>query len=232
MTRFEVAPVPPRVWSGRYARIPGETTALHVRRVNGEWGPVVKWALDDTTAECPMVASSGAAALAAAVNAGKAFLNGGEGGSFLINERGQILVPASSPNDYRRAIVGECSGPLRFENRAVGRGTFDLADNSGLDPGDVWDRPYVGVPHNLSGRNELYFWEEGAGGGGKILPQAQDSELIGALRGLRGHVPVKLVAAYGGFVLTKVPLGDWPRQRWEPRYIGRINFRKWFRKEN
>lgn len=232
MTRFEVAPDSPRVWSGRYAKIPGETTALHVLRINGEWRPVVKWAQGDITVECPMVASNDAAALATAVNAGKGFLSGGRGGSFLINERGQILVPASGPNDYRRAIVGECSGPLRFEDSAVGRGTFDLADDSGLDPGDVWDRPYLGVPHNLSGRNELYFWEEGADGGGKALPRTQDSALIGALRGLRGAGPVRYVAAYGGFALAKVPVGNWPRQRWEPRYVGRIDFGKWFRKEN
>ena len=232
MTGLKVAPVAPRVWSGRYARIPGETTAFHVRLVDGRWWPVVDWAVDDTTAECPMVASDGAAALIAAVNVGKAFLGGERGGSFLINERGQILVPASSPNDYRVAIVGECSGPLKYENSIIGRGVFDLADDSGLSAGDAWDRPYVGVPHQLSRRSELYFWKDGATGGKKILPLAPDIELIGALHGLRGHGPVRFVASYGGLVLTKVPLGNWPRQRWEPRYVGRIDFRKWFRKEN
>ena len=232
MTRLEVAPVSPRVWSGRYARIPGETTAFHVRLVDGRWWPVIDWAVDDTTAECPMLAADGTATLAAAVNAGKAFFGGGRGGSFLISERGQILVPTSSPNDYRVAIVGECSGPLKFENSTEGRGVFDLTDDSGLSSGDVWDRPYVGVPHRLSRRGEIYFWEEDAGEGGKLLPRAQDSRLIGALRRLRGHGPVRFVAVYGGFALTKVPVGNWPRQRWEPRYVGRIDFRKWFREEN
>lgn len=177
-----------------------------------------------------MVASGGAIALVDAVNAGKAFLGGGPGGSFLINERGQILVPA--PNGYRVAIVGECSGPLKFKNSATGRGTLDLADDATLDPGDVWDRPYVGVPHNLSRWDEIYFWEADAGGGEKVLPQAQDSRLIGALRRLRAWGPARFVAAYGGFVVTKVPVGSGPRQRWEPHYVGRIDFRKWFRKEN
>lgn len=232
MTRFEVAPVAPRVWSGRYARIPGETTALHVQRVDGKWRPVVKWALDDTTAVCPMRASDGATALASAVNRGKAFLSGGKGGSFLIDEHGQILVPASSRNDSCVAIVGECSGPLDFKNSAAGRGTFDLADDNDLNPGDIWDRPYVGVQHQLSRRGELYFWKEDADEGKKIFPQAQNGELIGALRRLRGHGPVRFVATYGGFALTKVPVGNLPRQRWESRYVGRIDFRKWFRKEN
>lgn len=232
MTRFEVNPAAPRVWSGRYARIPGETTTLHVQRVNGEWRPVVKWAVDDTTAVCPMCTSDGATALSSVVNRGKAFLNGGEGGSFLINERGQILVPASNRNDYRVAIVGECAGPLDFENSAAGHGTFNLADDNDLNPGDSWDRPYIGVQHQLSRWDEFYFWEEDADEGGKILPQAQDGELVGALRRLRGHGPVRFVAVYGGFALTKVPVGSWPRQRWEPHYVGRIDFRKWFRKEN
>ncbi len=232
MTRLEVAPVAPRVWSGRYARIPGENTAFHVRLVDGRWWPVIDWAVDDTTAECPMLAADGAAALAAAVNAGKAFLGGGRGGSFLINERGQILVPASSPNDYRVAIVGECSGPLKFENSTEGRGVFDLTDDSGLSSGDVWDRPYVGVRHQLSRRGEIYFWKYGAAGGGKLLPPAKDSELIGALRRLRAWGPARFVVAHGGFALTKVPVGSRLRQHWEPRYVGRIDFRKWFEREN
>lgn len=232
MTRLKVVPVAPRVWPGRYARIPGGATAFHVRLVDGRWWPVVDWVVEDTIAECPMVASDGAAALAAAVNAGKALLGGERGGSFLINERGQILVPASNVNDYSVAIVGECSGPLQFENSRVGSGVFDLADDSGLSVGDVWDRPYVGVPHQLSRRGELYFWRVDATGGEKILPLAQDSAQIGAFRRLRSYGPVRFVAAYGGFALTKIPVGNGPRQRWEPRYAGRIDFRKWFRKEN
>ncbi len=231
MTPFAVAPVTPHLWSGRYARIPGETTAFHVRLVDDLWWPVVEWAFDGMIAECPMVDSAGAAALASAVNRGKAFLGGGQGGSFLINEYGQILVPAPTPGDPRVAIVAECTGPLEFMNNAVGYGTFDLADNSVLSAGDVWNRPYVGVPHHLSRRSELYFWGVGEGGGGKLLPRAQDSELISALRHLRGHGAVRFLAAYGGFVLTKVPVGSWPYERWEPRYVGRIEFRQWFLKE-
>ena len=231
MNQFAVAPGTPQLWAGRYARIPGETTAIHVRLVDGVWWPVVEWAFDGMTAECPMIESAGAAALASIVNAGKAFLSGGPGGSFLINEYGQILVPASSPYDTRVAIVGECTGPIEFMNSAAGSGTFDLANDTALGAGDNWDRPYVGIPHQLSRRSELYFWEEGDGGGEKLLPRVQDSELITSLRQLRGHGPVRLLAAYGGFVLTKVLVGRWPHERWEPRYVGRIDFRQWFAKE-
>lgn len=231
MNHFDVAPANPRHWSGRYKRIPGETTALHVRLVDGQWWPVVEWPFDEMVAECPMVESAGAVALASAVNAGKALLGGGPGGSFLINEYGQVLVPASTPYDSRVAIVGECTGPLEFMNIAAGSGTFDLADDNALGGGDRWDRPYVGVPHQLSIRSELYFWEDGDGGGGKVLPIVQDSELIRSLRHLRGHGAVRFLAAYGGFVLTKVSVGSWPNQRWESRYVGRIDFTQWFAKE-
>lgn len=231
MIPFAVAPGTPQPWSGRYARVPGETTAFHVRLVDGLWWPVVEWAFDGMTAECPMVESAGAAALTAAVNAGKALLGGGQGGSFLINEYGQVLVPASTPRDTRVAIVGECTGPLEFVDNAAGSGTFDLADDAALGAGDTWDRPYVGVPYQLSRRSELYFWEESDGAGEKVLPWVQDRELIRSIRHLRGHGAVRFLAAYGGLVLTKVPVGDWPYERWEPCYVGRIDFSQWFAKE-
>ena len=178
-----------------------------------------------------MRSSAGAIALASAVNAGKRFLNGKRGGSFLITEYGRILVPASRPGDTRVAVVGECSGPLEFTDSVSGSGTFDLADDGAPSAGAVWDRPYVGVPYQLSKRSELYFWHETDDGASKCLPTAQDPELIGKLRSLRGSGAVRLVAVYGGFVLTKVPVGDWKKPRWESRYVGRINFNQWFPKE-
>ena len=231
MSRLTVAPRTPRAWSGRYARIPGGTSALHVRLVDGAWWPVVEWAVDGVTAECPMVGSAGAAALASAVNAGKTFLGGERGGSFLINEYGQVLTPASTPGDARVAIVGECTGPLEFVDNAAGSGTFDLADDTGFGAGDDWDRPYVGIPHHLSSWSELYFWGVGDGAGEKLLPRVQDGELIGSLRRLRGYGAVRFLVTYGGFVLTKVPVGSWPHERWEPRYVGRIDFARWFARE-
>lgn len=231
MTPFAVAPVTPHLWEGRYARIPGETTAFHVRLVEGRWWPVIEWASGGMTAECPMVDSVGATALASSVNAGKTLLGGTPGGSFMINEYGQILVPAPTPSDARVAIVGECSGPLEFLNSAAGCGTVDLADDSALNVGDIWDRPYIGVPYQLSHRSELYFWEGADDGGRKLLPRAQDTGLIGALRALRGYGAVRFLATYGGLVLTKVPVGSWPDERWEPRYVGHIDFGQWFRKE-
>jgi len=197
--------------------------------VSGRWWPVVEWGVDGLVGECPMVDSPGVQALVSAVSAGKAFLGGGGGGAFLIDEYGQVLVPAS--NDARVAIVGEWSGPLEFLDVLAGNGVIDLADDTGLEPGDAWTGPYVGVPHNLSGRSEIYFWRETASGSGKLLPRHQDDALVRALRGLRPHGAIRFLPVYGGFVLTKVPIGVWPDQRWEARYVGRIDFTRWFAKE-
>ena len=223
--------MPPQLWSGRYRRIPGGSAAFHLRYSGARWWPVVDWDRNGETAECPMRSSPGAIALASAVNAGKQFLNGKKGGSFLIDEYGWILVPASSSGDSRVAVVGECTGPLEFTDSMSGSGTFDLADDDALSAGAAWDRPYVGVSYQLSKRSELYFWDETDDGANKCLPIAQDPELIGKLRDLRGSGAVRLIAAYGGFVLTKVPVGDWNDPRWESRYVGRINFNQWFPKE-
>ncbi len=232
MTRFQVNRVKPQVWNGRYARIPGDTTVMHVHFVDGKWRPVCIWELDGVKAVCSMVDSKDAIVLAKAVNKAKKFLGGGPGGSFLINERGQILVPAPGSKDFRRAIAGTCSGPLLFANSLKGYGTFDLADDTGLKLGDVWDRPYIGMIHHLSNKNQLYFWKVDADGGTKVLPQTQDTDLIAALRHLRPFGGVKFIAAYGGLILTKVPVGIGAKMIWEPRYVGRINFDEWFQKEN
>lgn len=109
--------------------------------------------------------------------------------------------------------------------------TFDLADDDALSAGAAWDLPYVGVPHQLSKRSELYFWHETDDGSNKWLPTAQDPDLIGKLRDLRSSGAVRFIATYGGFVLTKVPVGGWKNPSWESRYVGPINFNQWFPKE-
>jgi len=227
---FEFFRERPRLWTGRYARIPGETTAFHVRLIEGEWWPVVDWTIEDETAQCPMVNSDGAAALARAVNAGKRLLDGQPGGAFLINEYGQILVP-SQWGERHVAIVGECEAPLEFWDQFDPGITFDLTDDRDLEPGGAWKLPYVGVPHNLSAASEIYFWSEDGLGGEKLLPPIQDNLLIEALRRLRPYGAVRFVVMCDGLVLTKVPVGHWSTARWEPRYAGRLNFGHWYAKE-
>ena len=230
MTEFSFLPIQPRRWTGRYARIPGEATAFHVHLLRNRWTASVKWVIGNETAQCPMVDSDSAEALADAVNAGKGLLGGSAGGAFLVNEHGQVLVPSPSGNG-KVAFVGECSGPMAFNDSFACGGLFDLNDDQGLTLGDAWDLPYLGIPHHLSRANELYFWHERGGDSWKDTPPSQDYSLIDALRTLRPQGAVRFVVGIGGLVLTKVRVGNWQEPRWESRFVGRIDYMRWYPKE-
>jgi hypothetical protein len=175
------------------------------------------------------MADCGAAAeLASAVNCGKRLLGAPAGGSFVINEFGQVLVPAPA-GDGAIAVVGEWRGSLEFTDSLHG-GMFDLAPTVPLAAGDHWVLPYLGVPYRLSGRDEIYFWHQDSESGSKQLPPVQDDDLIGALRALRPSGPVRFIATADGLALTKTP-ADRRHGTWEARYAGRIDYRRWFEKE-
>jgi hypothetical protein len=175
-----------------------------------------------------MVETAAARELVHAVIQGKGHFGYGGGGSFLINEYGQVLVP-SPTGTCQQVLVGEWTGPLEFHNPFDG-GTFDITDDEGLEPGDAWDLPYVGVPHHLSKWDELYFWDELDQR--KVCPPEQDQELIRCLRRLRPSGAVRFIVTPGAFVLTKVDVWERVRStRWEARYVGRLRSGLWFSKE-
>ena len=109
-------------------------------------------------------------------------------------------------------------------------GAFDLAPRRPPPSGNPWRLPYLGIPYHLSARSEIYFWDESTSGSSKLLPQAQDTALIDQLRRLRPFGAVRFVACYGGLVLTKVPVGR-RRDSWEARYVGQLDYTRWFAKE-
>jgi hypothetical protein len=186
---------------------------------------VVDWAVDDEIGHCVMVDEGDVGALAATVNAGKAALGARPGGSFLIDEYGRVLVPAHDGEHAAVVVVAECSGPLRFHNAFAPDTRFDLYDDQGLECGDEWNRPYLGLRHNLSARGQLYFWREDDTGGQVIYPPAQDDELVAALRDLRPYGAVRFLVGPGGVAITKVP------PAWKPCYVGRVDLTTWFAKE-
>jgi hypothetical protein len=229
---FVCSPISPLRWTGHYRRIPGKTTAFHVRLLDGVWWPVVDWSVRDTTAECPMVDAQAAATLVDAVNAGKRAMGTPPGGSFHINEHGQVLVPASDSEFSSRVVmVASCSGPLWFRDSFRGDAMFDLTDPDGLTTGSRWSRPYVGIPYNLSAGHTIYFRGSSSDGvGGDHLPPRYD-ELVAALRSLRPHGGIRFMVTYGGIILTKVPTGPWNQESWEPTFVGRLDYSRWYRKE-
>lgn len=221
---FVFEPCRPRIWTGRYARVPGGASTLHIRRTGSGWWPFVEWVRWEGTGQCWMLGGADVDALVAAVQRGKRALGARPGGSFLVNEFGQVLVPADGGDGTRVVIVGECDGRFLFATPFDDHEVIDLADSTGLRTGDPWERPYVGMPHFLDGSGRIACRQAHEYGTGVVSPPVQDRRLIAALRTLRPEGGRFLVGV-GGVVLTKVPTD------WEPRFVGRIDPARWFPKE-
>lgn len=194
--------------------------------------PTIEWQTDEGTGTCSAVRCSAAEELAKAVERAKLHAGGGGGGSFVINEFGQVLVPASDGGG-RRFLAGQLEGRLLFENPFDANDALDLGECSNLHPGDPWKLPYVGFPYNLNGRSQIYFYRVDDEGGKSVFPQRQDASLIQTLRRIRRTGAVRFIVNPAGIVLTKCPEGEnWsPEESWQPVFVGRINRSQWFEKE-
>jgi len=221
-----------RIWDGRYARIPGDQSVFHIQTSGARWCPVIVWHREDGVGTCAAIDAPAVRKLSEAVIAAKRRLGGTGGGSFLINEFGQVLVPASDGSG-RRMLVGEVSGPLIFNNPFQDRAVLDLSDASGLQCGAPWPKPYVGFPYNLSNRSLIYFYRMDDEGGCSEYPHSQDTDLVRALRTVRRSGAVRFLVNPAGIVLTKRPPdGVWSaEEQWEPVFVGRIKPSCWFGKE-
>ncbi len=222
----------PSIWHGRYARIPGDNTVFHLKNIKGRMWPVIYWERETGTGTCAAFDSEATRRLADAVKAAKRKAGGKGGGSFVINEYGQTLVPASDASG-RRYIVGELTGRWLFENPFDEDEAIDPGDCEGLEPGDPWEQPYVGFRFNLNARSKIYFNQEDEDGRRSIYPERQDPSLVKALRSIRPSGPVRFIVNHRGIVLTKRPVQDsrLQQERWQPIYVGKINFDLWFEKE-
>ena len=220
----------PRVWQGRYSRVVGKESVFHLSNYRGRLWPVITWYVDDMMLVCATEECEAVRNLANAVAAGKHYLGGVGTGSFQINEFGQVIVPASDGSG-QRAIVGEVSGNLRFNNPDTGK-MFDLS-GTGLKSGDSWLLPYIGMKYQLHAASRIYFYRYDDTGGYSEYANPQDEGLISTLRSIRRTGPMRFIVNLCGVILTRrPPAGGWVQEeRWEPVYVGRINFSKWFQKE-
>ena len=224
MNEFQFKPCAPRQWTGRYRRPAGGESAYHV----GTNGVIeVRWSDGEYDFECPIIVTPAAEAMARAVNETKSRHAGHPGGSFVINEFGQVLSPIQ--NTRQRFLVGDAHGTLWFENpwHDDQRLTLNAAD--GLDCGDEWKLPYLGLQYQLSAGSEIYFWREDEERSGKEMPPRQDRDLVELLRQIRPNGAVRFIVNHYGLVLTKKPIG---RDQWQAVFVGKINAEKWFGKEN
>jgi hypothetical protein len=223
----------PSLWTGRYARIPGDYSVFHLNFYGDQFWPSIVWNTEDGIGTCWALESATSIALAEAVESAKRKAGGSGGGIFTINEHGQVLVPASDGGG-RRFLAGQVTDGLQFDNPFDDEAVIDLADDSRLQVGDPWKLPYVGFPFNLSGRNEIYFNSVDDDGRRSVFPRIQDAALISALRSIRRSGGLRFIVNYAGIVLTKFPVGSSRSKEdsWQPVYAGRINSRLWFDMES
>jgi len=226
---FEFRPCQPNYWEGRYAKIPGNASVFHIQSVSGRWWPTIKMVHDGERGICMALESTAAMQLAKAVNVAKVMMGGSGGGSFLINEFQQVVVPSSNA-DGSRMKVGVITGKFLFKDPFAVGNTIDLSDAGVMQCGDALTIPYLGIPYHLSGRSQIYFYRTHNEGGGAVYPPAQDQELVASLRKVRRTGPVKFIVNPYGLVATKKPINDeWePEEEWVPIFIGRVNFNQWF----
>ena len=216
----------PRRWYGRYSRIPGDKSVFHLTYFGGRMWPVIYWETDEGTGTCAACQCDAAEQLADAVELAKRRAGGRGGGSFIINEYGQVLVPASDGLG-RRYLAGRLTGRVLFENPFDPDDLIDLGDDEHLQPGDPWKLPYVGFPFRLSKRNKIYAIRDDEDGRFVDFAPANDPVLIHSLRSIRGRYgSVKFIVNYCGLVVTKAEEHDW-----HPVFAGRINRNLWFTME-
>ena len=229
MSRFHATGV--SAWAGRYSRIAGRQSVFHLKWIDGEWWPTIVWYFDDSRYTCPAIEGSGVRDLAAAVAEGKRHLGGSGGGTFQINEFGQVLVPASDGSG-ERVLVGEWCGEVLFEDPENGN-TIVLSDDEDLCCGDEWLLPYLGMKYQLHKGSRIYFYRVSADGGDSEYANPQDNVLVQKLRQIRRSGSMRFVVNPFGIVLTKRPVGnDWSEdEEWEAVYVGKIDPEKWFKKE-
>jgi len=221
-------------WHGKYNRILGNTTTFKIKfsiEKQAFW-PIVEWNNFEEILFCSACeASGGIKDLVEAVNRAKTRISRIPGGAFVINEFGQVIVP-SSRGDGKRLLVGEVDGVLLFKNPSDGS-IIDLSDDTGLQNGDLWEKPYIGVKYNLNRGSNIYYYRYcSEQNKSEYLPK-QDDELIKKLRKIRRSGAVRFIVNQNGLVLTKIPEGEYCRDedKWVPVYVGRINYNLWFKKE-
>jgi hypothetical protein len=222
----------PMPWNGRYGRVMGDGAVFHLRHADGRLWPVLVWETDAGVATCRAIDCAAAVGLVDAVARAKRHVGGEGGGSFLINEYGKVLVPASDGGG-QRFLAGRLNGRLLFENPLLPEKPIDLGDDEILENGDPWKLPYVGIPYHLHRGGRIYFYQQDERGGRSIYPPQQDFELIHAIRNLRPYGPVRIVVTPGGLVLTNVPPDSrtLSEDRWQSVFVGAINPNVWFEEE-
>ncbi len=223
MTDFRFTPLSePVEWSGRYNRIPGKEPTF---KVNANDEPFAYWSpwRSDEWLTSPFVPTAATKKMGEYINHAKITHAGKSGGSFHINEFGQVITPVYG--SYRRFWVGNVEGVPHFYDPRTTKRTFSLVPSDDT-PGALWDLPYLGMKYNLDGSGSIYFQTEEKDCKRKLRLVNPPTNLIGKLAAIRGAgKPVRFIVNLHGVVVTKKEPG------WQPVFVGFIDKRNWFKKE-
>jgi hypothetical protein len=207
----------PVLWIGHYKRIPGKNTIFKAG-VNGRasvrWSP---WQSDELMTSF-FAEENSVEEMVSAVNEAKEGFGAGAGGGFMINERGQVIVPMSESG--AKYWVGNFQGTPILDDPRDGS-DFTMTAPRGAKCGDLWDRPYLGMIYNLMSDDSITYEKEDADGSRRIALSTAYDELTEALRSLR-HGTIRFIVNLHGVVLTKLE-GDA-----KPVYVTTIDMNSWF----
>lgn len=211
----------PRKWTGRYGRIPGKTPVFRAR---ADGTMEVYWSVhgEDTWLTSEAVADPAIEELIEAINKYKLDATGSRGGSFLINEFGQVLVPSGGSRSIM--LVGELQGVPEFEDPCTDD-LFHLAGEDFDGPGEEWELPYVGMRFNLMSDDRIRFKHQTADGENNVYLASDADALVEALRKVRPSGTIRFVVNLHGVVLTKT------EPDWAPVFVCRLDYDEWFDKE-
>jgi hypothetical protein len=216
--KLQVFQQPPS-WQGRYRKIPGSEPAFHATVDDGVF---VRWTdhdLDERL-EARILSSETARALGRAVNDTKEEHTGSRGGSFLINEFGQVICPAG-PGRY---WVGTIKGVPQFSH-PVDNGRFTLHPGETMTCNELWNLPYIGMAYNLSANDQIYFKQQTPDGEENEYLPDDYPELVRSLRKVRPFGAARFIVNLHGVVITKVEYAD---GNWRPHFVGMLDYAQWF----
>ena len=214
----------PKAWNGRYRRIPGREPAFHAMvndTITAQWTDHD----EDERLTAKIVANEAAKALARAVNDLKEEHSGVRGGSFLINEYGQVIAPVNGSG--ARFWVGNIKGIPKFTH-PVTHQRFSLLPDDSSSCDDPWLLPYIGIAYNLSYNDEIYFKHQDDDGEEKWWLDGDYPELVSLLRRVRPSGAVRFIVNLHGAIVTKVEYTD---GIWRPHFVGMIDYESWYDKE-
>ncbi len=215
-----------REWNGRYRITKADENVFHIKynRDFSEWWPYVSLVNGYDIGYCPALELGDVRKLVNYINMVKLKYHFGEGGSFIINEFHQVIVPTIGDE---KVLVGEINGKILFKN-VFNDEEIDLSDTAGISSGDPWTKPYIGTVFNYNPRSGILFQEKK--GAHKEYPTKKDLDLENKLYNIRNGDYCRFLVNPWGVVLTKKTPYLYNGE-WQPVYVGRINYDSWFDKE-